>query len=373
MSDDTRGQDFLVRRDDLQTTRVVDAVLPALGEGQVRLRLDAFGFTANNVTYAAIGEMMRYWEFFPAADGWGRVPVWGFADVAASRHPGVQVGERIYGYFPMSTHLDVQADDVRPDGFTDVTPHRTALPPVYNRYGRVSADPAYERDRENHYMLLRPLFATAFLIDDLLAERNFFGARAIALSSASSKTAIGVAALLSGRAPRSYEVVALTSRANAGFVEGLGYYDRIVTYDALDTLAPDEPLVFVDMAGNGAVRDAVHRRLGADLKYSCSVGLTHHDRMAMPASDLPGPSPEFFFAPDRMVQRTRDWGPAGFQERVGGALKRFVRDAERWLGIQHAAGPDAVERVYRATLAGEADPAVGYVLSLTSPSNGGAA
>ncbi len=358
------SRDFLVRRDDLKTTRIADTALPALGDGQVRLRLDAFGFTANNVTYAAIGEMMRYWEFFPATDGWGRVPVWGCADVVASRHPGVQVGTRVFGYFPMSTHLDVLAGDVRPDGFTDATAHRTALPPIYNRYGRVDADPAYEQTHEDRYMLLRPLFATAFLIDDLLAEREFFGARAIALSSASSKTAIGVAALLSARAGRPYSVVALTSRANAPFVAGLGYYDRIVTYDALDGLAPDEPLVFVDMAGNGAVRDGVHRRLGDQLKYSCSVGLTHHDRMAMPAADLPGPMPEFFFAPDRMVQRMRDWGPAGFQERVGGALKRFVRDAERWLRVQRGHGPDAVERVYRATLAGEADPSVGYVLSL---------
>src|SRR5687768_6210832 len=124
MSDDTTVRDFLVRRDDLRTTRVADAALPALGDGQVRLRLDAFGFTANNVTYAAIGEMMHYWDFFPAADGWGRIPVWGFADVAASRHPDIRVGERFYGYFPMSTHLDVLADEVRADGFTDVTAHR---------------------------------------------------------------------------------------------------------------------------------------------------------------------------------------------------------------------------------------------------------
>src|SRR5690606_8929868 len=115
-------------------------------------------------------------------------------------------GERVYGYFPMSTHLDVVAGDVRADGFTDLAPHRAALPPIYNRYGRVAADPAYEETHEERYMLLRPLFTTAFLIDDLLAERGFFGARAIALSSASSKTAIGVAALLAARPGRPYAV-----------------------------------------------------------------------------------------------------------------------------------------------------------------------
>lgn len=358
------AQDFLVRRDDLHRTSFAPAALAPLAEGDVLLAIDAFGFTANNVTYAAIGEMFRYWEFFPAADGWGRVPVWGFANVVESRHPGVRAGERCYGYFPMSTHLVVRADQVREDGFTDVTPHRTSLPPVYNRYLRASADPAYDPAHEDGYLLLRPLFATAFLLDDLLAEEGFFGARAIALSSASSKTAIGLAALLAARPARPYRVVGLTSSGNAAFVGDLGYYDRVVTYDALDGLAADEPTVFVDMAGNGAVRDAVHRHCGDQLRYSCSVGLTHHDRMALPPADLPGPAPAFFFAPDRIEKRTKDWGPAAFQERLAAALKRFVADAGRWMRIERGRGPADVERVYRAMLDGRANPAEGHVLAL---------
>jgi len=79
MAADRSAVDFVVRRDDLQRTAVLPASLPALADGQVLLKIDAFSFTANNITYAVIGEMLRYWEFFPAADGWGRVPVWGFA------------------------------------------------------------------------------------------------------------------------------------------------------------------------------------------------------------------------------------------------------------------------------------------------------
>ncbi|MCC6846877.1 MAG: DUF2855 family protein [Deltaproteobacteria bacterium] len=356
--------DFLVRRDDLHRTAFASAARPALGDGEARLAIDVFGFTANNVTYAAIGEMLRYWEFFPAADGWGRVPVWGFANVVESRHPGVAVGERVYGYLPMSTHLVVRPDHVRPDGFTDVTPHRTALPPVYNRYLRVGVPSADEPAREDGSMLLRPLFATAFLLDDLLVEQAFFGARAIALSSASSKTAIGLAALLAARADRAYRVIGLTSAGNAAFVGGLGYYDRASTYDALEGLAADEPTVFVDLAGNGAVRDAVHRRLGDRLRYSCSVGLTHHERMALPPADLPGPAPAFFFAPDRIEKRTREWGPAGLQERLDAALGRFVAESGRWMHIRRGRGPADVERVYRTVLDGRAHPADGHVLAL---------
>ena len=363
-TDRSAAVDFVVRRDDLQRTAVVPASLPALAAGQVLLKIDAVSFTANNVTYAVIGEMLRYWEFFPAAEGWGRVPVWGFADVVESRHPGVAVGARVYGYFPMSTHLVVHADSVDDTGFVDAAEHRRTLPPVYNRYLRTSADPAYDSKHEDAYMLLRPLFATSFLIDDFLEEQGFYGARAIALASASSKTAIGLAALLSARAGRAYEVIGLTSPNNRAFVTALGYYDRVVTYDAIDELPADQPLVLVDMAGNGVLRDAVHRRCRDQLRYSCSVGLTHHDAMAPAAPDLPGPSPAFFFAPDRMQQRTRDWGVAEFQRRIAGALQHFIGDVDRWMRIRHGRGPADVERVYRAMLEGTVDPAEGHILSL---------
>ena len=78
--------DFEVNRTDLQQTRIVNPAPAPLGEGEVRLRVDRFALTTNNITYAVYGEAMQYWNFFPAAEpGWGRVPVWGFADVAESR------------------------------------------------------------------------------------------------------------------------------------------------------------------------------------------------------------------------------------------------------------------------------------------------
>jgi hypothetical protein len=35
----------------------------------VRVRVDAFALTANNVTYGAFGAAMHYWEFYPDARG----------------------------------------------------------------------------------------------------------------------------------------------------------------------------------------------------------------------------------------------------------------------------------------------------------------
>src|SRR5436190_4799435 len=112
-----------VRRDDLRTTRTVEA-LPTPDQGSALLHVERFALTANNVTYAAFGAAMRYWDFFPASEeGWGRVPVWGFADVEQSDVPGVAAGRRVYGYFPMGSHLVVTPDRVTANGFVDASPH----------------------------------------------------------------------------------------------------------------------------------------------------------------------------------------------------------------------------------------------------------
>ena len=94
--------DFLVRKDQFTITELRETPAPALEDGQVRLGVDKFALTANNITYAAFGEAMSYWNFYPAADGWGRIPVWGFGTVLESRAPGVAIGEKFYGYYPMS-------------------------------------------------------------------------------------------------------------------------------------------------------------------------------------------------------------------------------------------------------------------------------
>ena len=97
--------DFLVKRDDLRECRVAESEAPELAPGQALLRVDSFGLTANNVTYAVMGEAMSYWNFFPAEDGWGRVPMWGFAEVERSEAEGVEAGTRLFGYLPPSSHL----------------------------------------------------------------------------------------------------------------------------------------------------------------------------------------------------------------------------------------------------------------------------
>jgi len=362
----TESLDFVVDRTDMRRTAFVPgrhSAESALEPGQVLVRVDRFAFTANNVTYGAVGDMIGYWKFFPAEGSWGRIPVWGFADVIRSRHEAIAEGERLYGYFPMSTHLVLAPDRVLPANFVDASAHRAALPPVYNNYTRVAADPGYERAHEAEMALFRPLFTTSFLLDDFLAENDFFGARSVLLSSASSKTALGLAFLLSSNRRDRAGVVGLTSRAHTTFVTNTGYYSRTVPYGEVGSLPRDTPTALVDFAGNGELLDAVHRHLGDGLRYSCRVGVTHWEKMTPPES-LPGPAPIFFFAPDRVRTRIGDWGAAGFQARVGEAMRRFLASTGSWFHLVEGRGRAAVESVYGAMLDGRADPAEGHVLSL---------
>jgi hypothetical protein len=362
---DTQVTEFIVERSNLRNCKIVrgDAASAVdLQAGQVQLAISAFAFTANNVTYAVTGDMLSYWSFFPAEPGWGKVPVWGFGDVTGSRHDGVAVGERVFGYFPMSTHLVVQPAAVRPGSFVDGVEHRQGLPAIYNQYSRVAGDPSYDRQLEDQQMLFRPLFMTAFLIDDLIADNGFFGARAVILSSASSKTAIGVAHLVHARGSQC-EVIGLTSPRHVAFVEGLGCYNRVVTYDRIASLPANLPVVFVDMAGDSVVVHALHHHFRDNMKYSCVVGLTHWDKRGA-GEELPGAPPTFFFAPTQLQKRTQDWGPDGLQKRYGVAWQQFVQLSQSRIRVIHGYGPAAVEQVYLETLDGRSNPDEGHILSL---------
>jgi hypothetical protein len=343
-----------VARDDLSSTDVVEHEVPEPADGEAVLRVDRVGLTANNVTYAVLGESFRYWDFFPAPPGRGTVPLWGFADVVASRADGVEEGLRVYGYLPTASHLVVRP--ARPDarGFRDASEHRAALPSPYNAYAATTGDPAYEPDREDLQVLYRPLFFTSFVLADQLAES---APPVVVLSSASSKTAYGTAFLLRGQR----RIVGLTSSSNTGFTASLGLYDDVLPYEAVTELA-QEPTAYVDLAGSAAVRQSLHDHLRTSLELDLVVGVTHQDGGR--AGTLSGARPQVFFAPDRMRRRTADWGREGLDDRFAQAWRSFAPAVEGWVDVVVGHGPDELARVWREVLAGRSAPREGNVLQL---------
>jgi hypothetical protein len=348
-----------VDRKDLAQSHVAPVPLPDPGPGEALLRVDRVGLTANNVTYAVLGEAFRYWEFFPTEPGRGVVPLWGFAEVAVSQVDGLEPGARVYGYLPSGSHLLVRPGRVDERGFRETSEHRATLPSPYNTYARTTGDPAYEPGREDLQVLFRPLFWTSFMLADWLVDNDAMGARRIVLSSASSKTAYGAAFELhrQGR-----QVVGLTSARNVAFTESLGCYDEVLAYDAVEQLDPAVSTLYADLAGDPALATTLRARLGDALVHEVVVGVTHQE--AAPAGTLADTGPGMFFAPDQMRKRIAEWGREGLDRRFAEAWQAFAPVVEQWVDVVVGQGPGALEQVWREVQSGRTDPRAGHVITL---------
>ncbi len=353
--------DFTVRRNDLRQVRCTPVARPRPGPAEILLEVERFALTANNITYAVFGEAMQYWAYFPREPGWGCIPVWGFARVLESNIADFEIGERLYGYLPMSTHLCLQPQRISPQGFTDGAAHRAKLPAAYQRYNRISHDPRHDAAHEDEQALLWPLFMTSFLIADMLDEHTLYGGKAVLLSSASSKTALGLAQCLQTTRPGNGRIIGLTSPANRSFCERSGYYDQVLEYGELQTLDAGLDCVYVDMSGNGRLLHDLHHHFGEHLRYSCMVGGTHWEQRETQHA-LPGAKPTFFFAPERIRKRQQDWGPGGVEQRFAVAWQQFLPTVSGWLQIARAQGAAAVEARYRELLEGQTRPETGHIL-----------
>ena len=315
MTETVFGERMLITRGAIAVTSRDSKPMPEVADGDVLFAVRRIALTANNVTYATAGEMLGYWRFFPGPEGKGILPVWGFGEVVESRAPGFAVGDRFYGYWPLATHLLVREAVLAPGGFMDAAPHRQGLADIYNRYSRVEPRLASEEALD---ALFRPLFMTGWLIDSFLESGDV-------------------------------QVIGLTSAANRAFTEGLGSYTQVLTYDEVGTLE-ERPSVFVDFAGDRALTQAVHARLGDALKHSAIVGMTHWSQGG--DAPLPGPAPTLFFAPAVAETTLAKLGATGFADVTGRAWAKFVPTVREKLAIETLHGLDAAEDAYRDLAAG---------------------
>ena len=325
-----------------------------LRDGDVLFEVERFGLSATNITYAALGDTLRYWDLFPAEAGWGRIPVWGYLRVASSRVPGIEAGRRAFGLCPMASQVVLRPARYGRATFAEGSAHRSGLASAYNVYAW--ADTAVP-GADDALVVLRPVFWLSFTLDDFLSGSEHHD-QPVIVTSASSKAALGLAHLL---ARRGVPVTGLTSAVHQPWVAGLDLYHQVLPYDYAEAL-PAADAVLIDLAGNAAERDRIGARAGRPAQVIVA-GYTH----AGPAN--PGQQAVDFFVPDRIRALAGELGWPALERRFGATLGDFARDAASWLKVVCHPGIDAVEAAYRSVLGNTVgSPAEAHLIDLTGRS-----
>jgi len=373
--------EFQIQKTAITQSRIVDNDLSntALAQGQVLVKIDKFALTANNVTYAVVGEQIGYWQFFPPhkekADGsevdiqgWGILPVWGFADVVKSNCDDVPVGERLFGYFPPATHLLMTPSKVGSTSWIDGSEHRSQLPGGYNIYRRVESEPGYNKAHEDDRMLLFPLHITSFALYDFFQENNWFGATQLVMLSASSKTSTGLAYGVQNDtnkdnpAPR---LVALTSSRNLDMVKKLKVYDSSLSYDEIARIDASQATLIVDMSGNTDTLGKLHKHLGDNMKFCSNVGVTHwQNRDGNP--DIIRERSEFFFAPSQIQKRLQEWGSQVFEQKSREYLALSIGKSREWLKMTDVDDLEGMQAIFDDVCEGRVAPDAGLIVKMRS-------
>jgi hypothetical protein len=348
-----------VSRDDLHRVRVVGTGPVEPGPGEVLFGVERFGVSANNVTYAQLGDTLGYWDIFPAGHGWGQIPVWGYVRAVASRSGDVEVGRRAFGLAPMATHVMLRPGRGEAGGFRNTPIHRSAVSSVYSSY--FWADGGHpDRRIDDALTVLRPLFWLSFTLDNQLAESDALSS-GVVITSASSKAAIGLGYLLPRRG---VAAIGLTSSQHVGFVEETSAYDHVVAYDqlgALAALAGPRP-VLVDVAGRHVLRQQIGQQMAGRLASVVVAGLTHRDGNSA-SGGAPDSGAGLFSAPQQIRDLSRRWGWHVLSQRFTSALSEFAASAT-WLTIETARGIDGAARVYHQVLANSSPPATAHIVDL---------
>lgn len=264
----------------------------------LRLRTKVMSLTVNNLTYAKIGFLFKWWDFHPLPPStpaeyrdpakYGRINCWGFAEVLESTASSVPKGSYVYGYLPLDTlaqDLNVKEGDV-PGQVWVTSDHRKDVMPFYNRYlvfpaslkdkieakaDSVAMDAAVRVVYETSYLLNR--FAFAEKPEDVLhpsqdtsrawtaAEANLSGATVIVFAPG-SKTAAAFAFEVrhARKQVKAKRIIGAASDYSKSFVEGTGLYDEVVntSHSPLELLSrlqvgEDERVVFIDFGGRAGV------------------------------------------------------------------------------------------------------------------------
>lgn len=359
----TQSTELWVDRKNLRNTRIVSSAMPSLRDGEVLVAIDQFALTSNNVSYAITGDTIGYWGYYPAEGNWGKVPVWGCANVVQSNCVEVPVGDRLFGFFPMASHAVLRPGKIREEQLVDVAEHRQALPALYNGYRRVRAEPDFLQTMEVERCLLFPLFVTSWLIYDYLLDNDFFAAKQVLIGSVSSKTGFALAEMLHNDPQVAQRIIGLTSPANVAFVERLGCCDEVVTYGEESNIDATVPAAYVDMSGDARLTAALHNLMGENMVVSTMVGATHWEQRG-DSGALPGAKPTFFFAPAQIGKRDAEWGPGVAMMKAMTASAEVAKKVQDEMSVEWTRDIQGLASLWVDLLDNKVPPNRGLMISL---------
>lgn len=347
----------------------------SLSPGQVLARLSSFNISANNVTYAGIGKIFGYWGFFPAAPDnpeLGRVPVWGTADVVKSQSANIKPGDRLYGYFPVSTYAvlegSLSADD--PAGVVlETSEYRSRFWPVYQRYRRMPAERKHTEEEAFDILFYIP-YLTAYGINRSYGFTEAGNIKnTVIILSASSKCGYSLARIL--KRSGNCTVIGVSSAENTKlFSQATGWYHKVYTYGELNTGLNDDDssrmkelfdgkVNIVDFSGRAQTVVSLQKTIGPErLGQTILVGGTDSSVVRWDSPSFPA---ERFFLPgdDHLEKNIKDDGGlrafnAAFEKELRGFISEIIEGG--MITISHKQGTAAVEERWKSLLIGHRNP-----------------
>ncbi len=379
-------------------TVVLRDELPALKKGEVRISVDKFGLSTNNMFYAQMGEapFLKFFHVYPLEDHKDlvNVPAWGLGTIVETENPEFNVGERYRGFFHMTNVVQMKAKRSS-DGLVAIGGNRDKLNKAYNRFVRVSDGPTSPftgvGSKPDLAMVAAPGALSGFVIYELLRMKDYYGGNSVVLTSASSKLSLATAVCLqeartSGKVKK---VVGYTSAANAEFVRSTGLFDDVLTYDQNLPSNKEFQFVMIDVAGDATI----FQRNKKQLKKTLAVGGTHSNAkastftafgpsgLAKMVSGMMAPKSvanwvdnkldpklEMFFAPSVMATLVDEFGKEVFEKMGDAALNKFVVAAidNGWITVVRGEEPEAIQASYDRVFRGKLPPSEAVILSLAN-------
>jgi hypothetical protein len=355
--------DFLVDQNDATKFKIHSAqnrsIVCSL-DNRALIRIERLAFSANNILYITMGHENRYWDLFPGKKPFGSPPAWGIGTVIDSQSPHLAIGERLFGFFPIASHCVLEPETLGTKHIVDLAPRRQSLAAAYNRYTRIDDD-HYDGSVGDWRLVLRPLALVGLLASHVLMDNAFFGADELYVTSASSKTGIGVGCLSKAINPE-IQVVGLTSMERVEYVQSLSVYDQVISYSETSSIQARASVLF-DLTGNQSLVADLHRCLGHSLLKSWAAGRSH---WSSSEGEAEGVETERFFSPKIMMQYISKWGGHKFEEHFASAIDKLRSVLEPHTCIEGINERAQLENVYRSFLENRIDVKNGYVVDASA-------